>query len=54
MVKNIYQIPKLNLEDLKPKEKEKPEVRKIPGIDDYLLEDISDVQKEYIIKELYP
>ena len=36
---NLYQIPKLNFEELKvPK---KPEVRKVPGIDDYLLEDIS-------------
>ena len=53
-VKNLYQIPKINLEEINPKEK-KPEVRKIPGIDDYLLEDISTtVQKEYIIKELYP
>ena len=52
-VKNLYQIPKINLEEMNPKVK--PEVRKIPGIDDYLLEDISTgVQKEYIIKELYP
>jgi len=38
----------------KPEEKKVPEIRKIPGIDDFLLEDISTAQKEYIIKELYP
>jgi hypothetical protein len=51
---NLYQIPKLNLEIKESKEMKKPEARKVPGIDDYLLEDISSLQKEYIIKELYP
>jgi hypothetical protein len=49
-----YQIPKLHLEELKVEEKKPEVVRKIPGIDDFLLEDLSLIQKEYIIKELYP
>jgi hypothetical protein len=40
--------------DLVQEPPEVPQARKIPGIDDYLLADISQVQKEYIIKELYP
>ena len=52
-VKDKYKIPKLILEDQQLKKAEST-VRKTPGIDDYLLEDISEVQREYIIKELYP
>lgn len=58
-VKNIYSIPQLNIEDaskLKKQDISNADLssRNKQGMDDFMLQDLTDIQKEYVIKELYP